>query len=78
MKLSFMKCSERNISQCILAFRDLFYENHVVMSMEFRTWTDIHRVRSELDIDLDLGDAMSNFDGFNSISYQSVFRSRGN
>ena len=46
--------------------RDLFHENHLAVSMEFKTWTDIHRVRSELDFDLNLGYVMSNFDGFNS------------
>lgn len=49
--------------------RDLFRENHLAMSMEFKTWTDIHRVRSELDFDLILGHVMSNFDGFNSCQY---------
>ena len=55
-----------------VSVRDLFHENHVAMSIEFKTWTDIHRVRSELDLDLDLGDVMSNFDGFNNISYQGL------
>ena len=55
-----------------MSVRDLFHENHVAMSMEFKAWTDIHRVRSELDLDLDLGDAMSNFDGFNNISNQCL------
>ena len=34
--------------------------------------TDIHQVRSELDLDLDLGDVMLNFEGFNNISYQCL------
>ena len=52
--------------------RDLFDENHVAVSMEFKAWTDIHRVNSELDLDLDLGSVMPNFDGFNNISYQCL------
>ena len=40
------------------------------MSMEFKASTDIYRVRSKLDVVLNLGDVMSNFDGFNNISYQ--------
>ena len=47
-----------------ISVRDFFHENDVAMSEEFKAWTDIHRVRSELDLDLDLGDVMSNFDGF--------------
>ena len=52
-----------------ISVRDLFHDNHVAMSKKFKAWTDIHRVRPELDLDLDLGDVMSNFDGFNNISY---------
>ena len=55
-----------------MSVRDLFNENHVAMSMEFKAWTDINRDRSELDLDLDLGDVMSNFDGFNNISCQCL------
>ena len=44
--------------------------------MEFKAWTDIRRVRSELDLDLDLGDVMSNFDGFNNISYQCLHQEK--
>ena len=51
-------------------FWDLFHENHVAMSMEFKASTDIYWVRSKLDVVLNLGDVMSNFDGFNNISYQ--------
>ena len=40
--------------------------------MYFKAWTDIHRVRSELDLDFDLGNIMSNFDGFSNISYQCL------
>ena len=40
------------------------------MSMEFKASTDIYWVRSKLDVVLNLGDVMSNFDGFNNISYQ--------
>ena len=54
--------------------RDLFHENHVAMSVEFKAWTDIIRVRLELNLDLDLGDDMSNFDGFNNITYQCLDR----
>ena len=46
-----------------MSVRDLFHENHVAMSKKFKAWTDINRVRSELDLDLDLGDVMSNFGG---------------
>ena len=42
------------------------------MSIEFKTWTDIHRVSSRLDLDLDLGDVISNFDGFTNIPYQCL------
>ena len=55
-----------------MSVRDLFHQNHVSMPMEFKEWANVHRVRSELDLDLDLGDFMSNFDGFNSISYQCL------
>ena len=55
-----------------MSVRDLFHKNHVAMSMEFKTWTDIYQVRSGLDLDLDLGDTMSNFDGFNNISFQCL------
>ena len=44
------------------------------MSVEFKAWTDIIRVRLELNLDLDLGDDMSNFDGFNNITYQCLDR----
>ena len=53
-----------------MSVRDLLHENHVAMSVEFKAWTDIHRVRSELDLDLDLGDVMSKFDGFSNVSCQ--------
>ena len=55
-----------------MSIRDLFDENHVAVSMEFKAWTDIHRVKSELDLDFDLGSVMSNFDRFNNISYQCL------
>ena len=55
-----------------MSVRDLFDENHVAVSMEFKAWTDIHRVKSELDLDFDLGSVMSNFDRFNNISYQCL------
>ena len=55
-----------------MSVRDLFDENHVAVSMEFKAWADIHRVKSELDLDLDLGSVMPNFDGFNNISYQCL------
>ena len=42
------------------------------MSIKFQAWTDVHRVRSKLAFDLDLGNAMSNFDRFNNISYQCL------
>ena len=54
--------------------RDLFHENNVAMSVEFKAWTDIIRVRLELNLDLDLGDVMSNFDGFYNITYQCLDR----
>ena len=41
------------------------------MSMEFKAWTDINRIRSEMGLDLDL-DIMSDFDGFDNISYQCL------
>ena len=50
-----------------MSVRDLFHENDVAMSKEFKVWTDIHRVRLELDLDFDLGDVMLNFDGFNNV-----------
>ena len=50
----------------------LFHENHVAISMQSKTWTDVHRVRSELNLDLDLGGVMSTFNGFNNISYQCL------
>ena len=53
-----------------MSVRDLFHKNHVAMSMELQALTDIHRGKSELDLDLDLGNAMSNFDGVNNNSYQ--------
>ena len=37
--------------------RDLFHKNHAAMSMQFKAWIDVHRVRSELNLDLDLEDA---------------------
>ena len=55
-----------------MSLRDLFDESHVAVSMEFKAWTDIHRVKSELDLDLDLGSVMPNFDGFHNISYQCL------
>ena len=55
-----------------MSVRDLFDENHVAVSMEFKARADIHRVKSELDLDLDLGSVMPNFDGFNNISYQCL------
>ena len=55
-----------------ISVRDLFHENYVAMPKGFKAWTDIHRGRSELDLDLDLGDVMSNFDRFNNISYQCL------
>ena len=33
--------------------------------MEFKAWTDINRIRSEMGLDLDL-DIMSDFDGFDT------------
>ena len=54
-----------------MSVRDLFHENHIATSMEFKAWTDIHRVRSELDLDLDLGDIMPNCDGLIT-SYQCL------
>ena len=65
--ISHIRPVETNIS-----VRDLFHKNHVAMLKEFKSWTDIHRVRSILDFDLDLGDIMSNFGGFNNISYQCL------
>ena len=55
-----------------MSVRDLFHENHVAMWTEFKLWTNIHRVRSELDLDFNLGDTMSNFDRLNNISYQCL------
>lgn len=55
-----------------MSLRDLFDESHVAVSMEFKAWADIHRVKSELDLDLDLGSVMPNFDGFHNISYQCL------
>ena len=55
-----------------ISVRDLFHANHVAKSKEFKSWTDIHRVKSILEFDLDLGDIMSNFDGFSNISYQCL------
>ena len=52
-----------------ISVRDLFYENDIALSKEFKAWTDIHRVSSELVLDLDLRDVISNFDVFNNISY---------
>ena len=51
---------------------DLLHENHVTMSKEFKAWANIHQVRLELDLDLDLGEVMLNFGGFNNISYQCL------
>ena len=48
-----------------MSVRYLFRENHVAMSMEFKAWTDINRIRSEMGLDLDL-DIMSDFDGFDT------------
>ena len=50
----------------------MFHENYVAISIEFKTWTDIHRVSSRLDLDLDLGDVISNFDGFTNIPCQCL------
>ena len=55
-----------------MSVRDLFHKNHAAMSMQFKAWIDVHRVRSELNLDLDLEDVISNFDGFNNISCQCL------
>ena len=41
-----------------MSVRDLFHENHVAISMKFKTWTDTHRLRSELNLDVHLGEAV--------------------
>ena len=41
-----------------MSVRDLFHENHAAISMEFKTWTDTHQLRSELNLDVDLGEAV--------------------
>lgn len=39
-----------------MSVRNLFHENYVAMSKEFKDWTDIHWVSLKLDLDLDQGD----------------------